>query len=864
MALWQSGWGLYSLPSPYLPFVTSSFSAPWASQLDSSLREFLRGFFFPHPIPPVLGNAPFVPCRPSFHPGPHYLLPPIHEVIHSRRGATATLPCVRWSKVEPGELRETLILITNGLHARVATYRFRVALPAYPALLTDVSLVLSELRPNDSGIYRCEVQHGIDDSSDAIEVKVKGVVFLYREGSARYAFSFAVAQEACARIGARIATPEQLYAAYLGGYEQCDAGWLSDQTVRYPIQTPREACYGDMDGFPGVRNYGVVDPEDLYDVYCYAEDLNGELFLGAPPDKLTLEEARAYCRERGAEIATTGQLYAAWDGGLDRCSPGWLADGRPCFPNKHSRFNVYCFRDAAQPSATPEVSLPASDPGSDGLEAVITVTETLEELQLPPEAVESESRGAIYSIPVMEDGGGGSSTPEDPASGARDSVVPPTGSSDEDQMLDEEEAEEEEEEEAAEDEDLWAWPSEFRSPVPTEPEAEDSLSQASPPARAVLQPGASPPPEGQSGTPRPPRVRGPPTETLPTPREGTLASPPSSTLVGEEIEGPELSEVPRGESEETGSSEDATSLPPAIQAPEGTRELEAPSEEDSGRTIPAGTSVQAQPVLPTDSASRGGVAVAPSSGDCVPSPCHNGGTCLEEEEGVRCLCLPGYGGDLCDVGLRFCSPGWDAFQGACYRHFSTRRSWEEAETQCRMYGAHLASISTPEEQDFINNRYREYQWIGLNDRTIEGDFLWSDGVPLRLHLPRDSQELPGLQGSVDRLPRLCPLPGRGPSRPHHLPLWLGRKLRVLSYLRSLEERAKRQGAPRMPPPCLQPYRPPRGPESWKPPLKRTLGEPSPQGPPCRPSRCCPLTAPAEVEWPWPPHQVTLPRARASS
>jgi len=113
--------------------------------------------------------------------------------------------------------------------------------------------------------------------------------------------------------------------------------------------------------------------------------------------------------------------------------------------------------------------------------------------------------------------------------------------------------------------------------------------------------------------------------------------------------------------------------------------------------------VRVQPVLPTDSASQGGVAVAPSSGDCVPSPCHNGGTCLEEEEGIRCLCLPGYGGDLCDVGLRFCSPGWDVFQGACYKHFSTRSSWEEAETRCRMHGAHLASISTPEEQDFINS-----------------------------------------------------------------------------------------------------------------------------------------------------------------
>lgn len=43
------------------------------------------------------------------------------------------------------------------------------------------------------------------------------------------------------------------------------------------------------------------------------------------------------------------------------------------------------------------------------------MTEKLEELQLPQEAMESESRGAIYSIPIMEDGGGGSSSPEDPA-----------------------------------------------------------------------------------------------------------------------------------------------------------------------------------------------------------------------------------------------------------------------------------------------------------------------------------------------------------------------------------------------------------------------------------------------------------------
>ncbi|XP_060234567.1 brevican core protein isoform X2 [Meriones unguiculatus] len=658
----------------------------------------------------VLGGALAIPCH------VHHLRPP------PSRWAAPGFPRVKWTFLS-GD-RESEVLVARGLRVKVnEAYRFRVALPAYPASLTDVSLVLSELRPNDSGVYRCEVQHGIDDSSDAVEVKVKGVVFLYREGSARYAFSFAGAQEACARIGARIATPEQLYAAYLGGYEQCDAGWLSDQTVRYPIQNPREACYGDMDGYPGVRNYGVVGPEDLYDVYCYAEDLNGELFLGAPPGKLTWEEARDYCLKHGAQIASTGQLYAAWNGGLDRCSPGWLADGsvrypiitpsQRCggglpgvktlflfpnqtgFPSKQNRFNVYCFRDSAHPSAFSE----ASSPASDGLEVIVTVTEKLEELQLPQETMESESRGAIYSIPIMEDGGGGTSTPEDPAEAPRtllepetQSIAPPAWSSEEEDVAPEEEErfkDTEPPEEEKEQEDLWVWPRELSSPLPTGMETEQSLSQVSPPARAVLQLGASP-------SPRPPRVHGPPADNLLPPREGSLTSTPDGAReVGEETGSPELSGVPR-ESEEAGSSslEDGPSLLPVTWAPEGTRDLETPSEEKSGRTVLAGTSVKAQPVLPTDSASRGEVAVIPSSG------------------------------------LHFCSPGWEAFQGACYKHFSTRRSWEEAESQCRALGAHLTSICTPEEQDFVNDRYREYQWIGLNDRTIEGDFLWSDGAPL--------------------------------------------------------------------------------------------------------------------------------------
>ncbi|XP_026869616.2 hyaluronan and proteoglycan link protein 3 [Electrophorus electricus] len=274
--------------------------------------------------------------------------------VFTLRGSNVTLPCrfwyepplnsprsvrVKWSWSPITGDREVDVLVAIGHHQRsFGDFKNRVYLQH--DLPGDTALVITNVSMSDTGQYRCEIIDGLEDESVTVDLELRGVVFPYQPQNGRYHLTFPEARQVCEEQDAMVATSDQLYMAWQEGLDWCNAGWLADGTVQYPINLPRYPC-GGLGLAPGVRSYGPRHKHlHRYDVFCFSSSLRGRVYYLEHAQKFNFTEAIQACIEDDTQIAKVGHLFAAWKFlGLDRCDAGWLADGSVRYPITTPRLN---------------------------------------------------------------------------------------------------------------------------------------------------------------------------------------------------------------------------------------------------------------------------------------------------------------------------------------------------------------------------------------------------------------------------------------------------------------------------------------------------------------------------------------------
>ncbi|XP_061194350.1 perlucin-like protein [Saccostrea echinata] len=83
--------------------------------------------------------------------------------------------------------------------------------------------------------------------------------------------------------------------------------------------------------------------------------------------------------------------------------------------------------------------------------------------------------------------------------------------------------------------------------------------------------------------------------------------------------------------------------------------------------------------------------------------------------------------------IEVCPDGFTKHQGSCYKFLHHHLSWPESITFCKVIGAHLVTIETEIEHNFLIQKIHEIEgsfdvkdfWIDLNDAADRGTWMWS-------------------------------------------------------------------------------------------------------------------------------------------
>ncbi|KAI1235187.1 Hyaluronan and proteoglycan link protein 3, partial [Lamprotornis superbus] len=250
-----------------------------------SYHPFYNGFYYNH----IMNDNGDGQDKVDYFNGARLVVETSKDPVYSYNGANVTLPChyryepdqgpkrkirIKWSKLRDDYTKEQDVLVAIG-KTYMAFGDFKGRAHIRQASRHEASLVISDVRLKDDGKYRCEVIDGLEDESDVVDLRLQGIVFPYQPPRGQYRLNFHEAEQVCQDQGAILANFNQLFQAWSEGLDWCNAGWLADGTVQYPIRLPRKPC-GGVHLAPGIRSYGPRHRHlHRFDAFCFSSALKG-------------------------------------------------------------------------------------------------------------------------------------------------------------------------------------------------------------------------------------------------------------------------------------------------------------------------------------------------------------------------------------------------------------------------------------------------------------------------------------------------------------------------------------------------------------------------------------------------------------